>query len=191
MAGKKLRSRLFGFKKSDVFSYICEMDERTEEKLSEKNCEIEELKKKIADLEKNREAIIRVLQTAETKAAEMVESANKKAEEIIGKAEEEARQMKENVNREIEIKRKAVRNYYVNENKKIDQIRGEVDRMRESSLAAIRKFEEELRAVSQMAENGRAYVSTAIDYAENGVKLESFDDVERTIPIHIVETIKD
>ena len=121
----------------------------------------------------------------------MVESANKKAEEIIGKAEEEARQMKENVNREIEIKRKAVRNYYVNENKKIDQIRGEVDRMRESSLAAIRKFEEELRAVSQMAENGRAYVSTAIDYAENGVKLESFDDVERTIPIHIVETIKD
>ena len=191
MAGKKLRSRLFGFKKSDVFSYIYEMDERTEEKLSEKNCEIEELKKKIADLEKNREAIIRVLQTAETKAAEMVESANKKAEEIIGKAEEEARQMKENVNREIEIKRKAVRNYYVNENKKIDQIRGEVDRMRESSLAAIRKFEEELRAVSQMAENGRAYVSTAIDYAENGVKLESFDDVERTIPIHIVETIKD
>ena len=191
MAGKKLRSRLFGFKKSDVFSYICEMDERTEEKLSEKNCEIEELKKKIADLEKNREAIIRVLQTAETKAAEMVESANKKAEEIIGKAEEEARQMKENVNREIEIKRKAVRNYYVNENKKIDQIRGEVDRMRESSLAAIRKFEEELRAVSQMAENGRAYVSTAIDYAENGVKLESFDDVERTIPIHIIETIKD
>ena len=37
MAGKKLRSRLFGFKKSDVFSYICEMDERTEEKLSENN----------------------------------------------------------------------------------------------------------------------------------------------------------
>ena len=27
--------------------------------------------------------------------------------------------------------------------------------------------------------------------AENGVQLESFDDVERTIPIHIVETIKD
>ena len=191
MAGKKLRSRLFGFKKSDVFSYICEMDEKTEAKLAEKDREIEELKEKIAELEKNREAIIKVLQTAETKAAEMVESANKKAEEIIGKAEEEARQMKENVNREIEIKRKAVKNYYVNENKKIDQIRGEVDRMRESSLAAIRKFEEELRAVSQMAENGRAYVSTAIDYAENGVKLESFDDVERTIPIHIVETIKD
>ena len=178
MVGKKLRSRLFGFKKSDVFSYICEMDERTEEKLSEKNYEIEELKNKIADLEKNREAIIKVLQTAETKAAEVVEEANKRAEEIIGKAEEEVRQMKENVNREIEIKRKAVKSYYVNENKKIDQIRGEVDRMRESSLAAIRKFEEELRAVSQMTENSSAYVRTAIDYAENGVKLESFDDVE-------------
>ena len=31
MAGK-LRSRLFGFKKSDVFSYICEMDEKAEAK---------------------------------------------------------------------------------------------------------------------------------------------------------------
>ena len=191
MAGKKLRSRLFGFKKSDVFSYICEMDEKTEAKLAEKDREIEKLKEKIAELEQNREAIIKVLQTAEEKAAEVVEEANKKAEDIIGKAEDEARQMKENVNREIEIKRKAVKSYYVNENKKIDQIRGEVDRMRESSLAAIRRFEEELRAVSRMTENSSAYVRTAIDYAENGVRLESFEDVERTIPIHIVETIKD
>ncbi len=191
MVGKKLRRRLFGFKKADVFSYICEMDEKTKEKLAEKDREIEELKAKIAELEKNREAIIKVLQTAEEKAAEVVDNANEKAKDIIDKAETEARQMKENVNREIEIKRKAVKSYYVNENKKIDQIRGEVDRMRESSLAAIRKFEEELRAVSQMTENSSAYVKTAIDYAENGVQLESFDDVERTIPIHIVETIKD
>ena len=73
MTGKKLRSRLFGFKKSDVFAYICEMDEKTAAKLAEKDNEISELKEEIAELEKNREAIINVLQTAETNAKNMID----------------------------------------------------------------------------------------------------------------------
>ncbi len=189
MAGKKLRSRLFGFKKSDVFAYICEMDEKTEVKLAEKDKEIAELKEKIAELEKNREAVISVLQTAEKTAKDMVEAAHKTADEIREKAEAEAREKKEMLNREIEIKRKAVKNYYVNENKKIDQIRVEVDRMRESSLEAIRRFEEELRQVGRMTENSTAYVNSAINYAERGSNLEPFNDIERTIPVHIVESI--
>ena len=52
MAGKKLRSRLFGFKKSDVFSYICELDEKAETRVLEKEKEITELKDRITDLEK-------------------------------------------------------------------------------------------------------------------------------------------
>ncbi len=189
MAGKKLRSRLFGFKKSDVFAYICEMDEKTEAKLAEKDKEIAELKEKIAELEKNREAVISVLQTAEKTAKDMVETAHKTADEIREKADAEAREKKEMLNREIEIKRKAVKNYYVNENKKIDQIRVEVDRMRESSIEAIRRFEEELRQVGRMTENSTAYVNSAINYAERGSNLEPFNDIERTIPVHIVESI--
>ncbi|MBR5155002.1 MAG: hypothetical protein IKW62_00770 [Clostridia bacterium] len=191
MAGKKLRSRLFGFKKSDVFSYICEMDEKTEAKLAEKDKEIAELKEKIADLEKNRDAVISVLQTAEATAKNMVEEARKTADDIRERAEAEAREKKEMLNREIEIKRKAVKNYYVNENKKIDQIRVEVERMRESSLEAIRRFEEELRQVGRMTDNSTAYVNSAINYAERGSNLEPFRDVERTIPVHIVESIKE
>lgn len=191
MAGKKLRSRLFGFKKSDVFSYICEMDEKTEAKLAEKDKEIAELKEKIADLEKNRDAVISVLQTAEATAKNMVEEARKTADDIRERAEAEAREKKEMLNREIEIKRKAVKNYYVNENKKIDQIRVEVERMRESSLEAIRRFEEELRQVGRMTDNSTAYVNSAINYAERGSNLEPFSDVERTIPVHIVESIKE
>ncbi len=191
MAGKKLRSRIFGFKKSDVFAYICEMDEKTEAKLAEKDKEIAELKEKIAELEKNREAVISVLQTAEETAKNMVETARKTADDIRERAEAEAREKKEMLNREIEIKRKAVKNYYVNENKKIDQIRMEVDRMRESSLEAIRRFEEELRQVGRMTENSTAYVNSAISYAEQGSNLEPFNDVERTIPVHIVKSIKD
>ena len=191
MAGKKLRSRLFGFKKSDVFSYIYEMDEKAEVKLSEKDKEISQLKETIADLEKNREAIISVLQIAEEKAEDMVKEARKEADGIRNKAEAEAREMKEHVNREIEIKRKAVKNYYMNENKKIEQIRTDVERMRESSLEAIRRFEMELRQVGRMTENSSAYVNSAMDYADRSSNLESFDDVERTIPVHIVKSIED
>ncbi len=189
MTGKKLRSRLFGFKKSDVFAYICEMDEKTEAKLAEKDKEIAGLKEDIAELEKNREAIINVLQTAEANAKNMVEQAQKTADDIRSQAETEIREKKEMLNREIEIKRKAVKNYYLNENKKIEQIRTEVDKMRERSLEAIRKFEEELSQVGRMTETGSAYINSAINYAQQGSTLETFDDVERTIPVHIVESI--
>lgn len=191
MAGKKLRSRLFGFKKSDVFSYICEMDEKAEAKLADKDKEILALNERISDLEKNREAIISVLQTAESNAKELVRSARDEAEEILTKAQEEARERKELVNREIEIKRKAVKNYYMNENKKIEQIRIDVERMRESSLEAIKRFEAELRQVGRMTENSTAYVNSAMEYADRGTNLETFEDVERTIPVHIIESIKD
>ncbi len=191
MAEKKLRSRLFGFKKSDVLCYICEIDEKTEAKLAEKDKEIAELKGQITELEKNREAIINVLQTAETNAKNLVDEAKKTADDIREKAEAEIREKKEMLNREIEIKRKAVKNYYLNENKKIDQIRTEVDKMRERSIEAIRRFEEELSQVSRMTDNSSAYVNSAINYAQQSSTLETFDGVERTIPVHIVESIKD
>ena len=82
MAGKKLRSRLFGFKKADVFNYICEMDEKAEAKLSEKDKEIAELKAQVEELREERESVMSVLRVAEGKAKEMVEDAKKQAEEI-------------------------------------------------------------------------------------------------------------
>ncbi len=191
MAGKKLRSSLFGFKKSDVFGYICEIDEKAEAKLLEKDNEISALKTQIASLQENREAIISVLQIAEANAKELVKSAREEAEEILTKADEEAREKKELVNREIEIKRRAVKNYYMNENKKIEQIRSDVERMRQNSLEAIKRFEAELRQVGRMTENSSAYVNSAIEYAESGTNMETFSDVERTIPVHIIESIKE
>lgn len=190
MTGKKLRSRLFGFKKADVFSYICELDEKAEAKIADKDKEIEELKNRLEELRSEREAVMNVLKIAESKAKEMVSDAKKEAEEIVSEAKEDARRQKELVNREIEIKRKAVKNYYMSENKKIDQIRGEVDRMREASVEAIRRFEAELQRVGRMTENSASYVSSAMDYADTSSELENFGDVERTIPVHIVEKIK-
>ncbi len=189
MAKRILRSRLFGFKKSDVLLYVNEMDERAEEKLKAKDKEISELKERISDLEKNREAVIRVLQIADEKAESMIKEAKENSEEIRSKTEAEVREQKELMNREIEIKRRAVKNYYINENKKIEQIRNDVERMRESSIDAIKRFEAELRQLGRMTENSSAYVNSAINYAETSSNLETFSDVERTIPVRLVRSV--
>ncbi len=187
MKGKRLRSSLFGFKKSDVLMYISELDEKAELKLADKDKEIRELRIKNDELEKNREAVISVLQIADKRAKDMIEEAQTEASGIRERAEVEAKQKKEILNREIEIKRKAIKTYYANENKKIEQIREDVERMREASLEAIRKFESELRQVQRMTDNSRAYVSSAMDYADTSIKHEEFQDVGRVIPVHIVD----
>ncbi len=194
----RLRTRLFGFKKADVYSYVAEMDAKASDRIAEKESEIEELKAKLAEseerikeLEANREAVINVLQIADKTAKEMVCEAQDKAEKIRKETEEEVREQKNNVNREIEIKRKAIKNYYAAENKKIDQIKNEVERMRRASMDAIQNFERQLREVERMTENSGAYLDSAKEYAVTESVPESFGDVERNIPVHIVETVSE
>ena len=188
---QRLRRRLFGFKKADVYAFITEMDNKAAEKLAEKDKEIEELKSKLAELEANRDAVISVLQIAEKKAKELVDDAQNRADTIRQNAQQEVQELKTNVNREIEIKRKAIKSYYATENKKIDQIKGEVERMRRASLDAIQNFERQLREVERMTSNSSSYVDSAMDYAQTGAALETFADVDRDIPVHIVESISD
>lgn len=188
---QRLRRRLFGFKKADVYAFITEMDEKAAEKLAEKDKEIEELKARVAELEANRDAVISVLQIAEKKAKEIVADAQDRADTMRKDAEHEVQEMKTNINREIEIKRKAIKSYYVTENKKIDQIKGEVERMRRASLDAIQNFERQLREVERMTANSSSYVDSAMDYAQTGAVPESFANADRDIPVHIVESISD
>ena len=189
MVGKKLRRRLFGFKKSDVYDYVQEMDSKAAEKLAEKDKEIAELREKIAELEANRDAVVSVLQIADAKAKEMVAEARSEAEEIRKTAEREIQEQKSIVNREIEIKRRAIKSYYANESKKIDQIKGEVERMRQASLEAIRSFERQLYEVERMSDNSSSYLNSAMDYADTGAVPEAFENVDRDIPVHIVESL--
>lgn len=217
---KKLRTRLFGFKKSDVYGYIAEMDENASAQLEKKDEEIAELKaklaeyeQKIAELEKNKEAIVSALMLADKKAKEIISDAEKSAKEITQKAEDDAKEKREsadreiceqretadreikeqksNVNREIEIKRKAIKNYYASENRKIDQIKGEVERMRQASIEAINNFEKQLREVERMTENSGSFLDSAKEYALSDSVPESFADVDGNIPVHIVETVSE
>ena len=205
----RLRSRLFGFKKSDVYDYIIEIDERASEQLNAKDREIAELKAKLAEYEekfneyeKNRDAVVKALILAEKKAGEIVSAAEEEAANMRKNAEAEIREKKDvtnreiqeqknNVNREIEIKRKAIKNYYSNENKKIDQIKSEVERMRKASMEAIQNFERQLHEVERMTENGSSFLESAKNYADNGSVPEVFSDIERNIPVHIIESISE
>ncbi len=188
---QRLRRRLFGYKKADVFAFVTELDQKAAEKLAEKDKQIDELKAKVAELEADRSAVINALKVAEEKATEIVADAREKADSMRKDAELEIQEKKNNVNREIEIKRKAIKSYYANENKKIDQIKGEVERMRKASLDAIQNFERQLREVERLTENSSSYLGTAMDYAQTGAALENFNDVDREIPIHIVESISE
>lgn len=185
MNGRKFRSGLFGFKKTDVYNYICEMDEKAEMRLREKDEEIARLKERLDELQKNRDAIVNVLQTAEKNAQDIVSRAHKDAEEMIQTTEREVRKQKGMVNREIEIKRRAVKNYYAAENKKIARIKDEVERMREASIAAIKRFEAELSEVERMADNSAGRAESVMEYADSAAPPKLFD-VERTIPIQVV-----
>ncbi|MBQ7096792.1 MAG: DivIVA domain-containing protein [Clostridia bacterium] len=216
----RLRSRLFGFKKSDVYDYIIELDERASEQLNEKDREIAELKAKLAEYEeklneyeKNRDAVVKALILAEKKAEEIVCAAEEEAANMRKNAEleiqeqrditnreiqeqkdnvdREIREQKNNVNREIEIKRKAIKNYYSTENKKIDQIKSEVERMRMASMEAIQNFERQLREVERMTENSSSFLESAKNYADTGSAPEVFADIERNIPVHIIESISE
>ncbi len=221
---KKLRRRLFGFKKSDVFDFVTEIDQSAAEKLAEKEKQIDELKARLAVLDAERDSVIKALSIAEETAAKVIEEAREKADAMLKEAEAEVLSKKEqceaelkekreqceleiqekknsceseiqlqknNVNREIDIKKKAIKNYYATENKKIDQIKSEVERMRKASMDAIQNFERQLRAVERMTENSGAYVESASDYAQTGAVPSGFVDVEREIPIHIIESISE
>ena len=191
MSGKRFRKSLFGFNKDDVYNYICELDEKVDEKLKAKDKEISDLREKIDDLQSHREEIVSVLRTAEKNAKIIVAEAQKSADEMRNDAEREVNEKKGIINREIEIKRRAIKNYYITENKKIEQIKNEVERMRRASIEAIKRFEAELSEVERMSDNSSSYVNSAMGYAESASVPDGFSDVERSIPVHVVEPLKD
>ena len=191
MSGKRFRKSLFGFKKDDVYNYICELDENVAEKINAKDKEISDLREKIDELQSHREEIVSVLRTAEKNAKIIVAEAQKSADELRSNAEREVNEKKGIINREIEIKRRAIKNYYITENKKIEQIKNEVERMRRASIEAIKRFEAELSEVERMSDNSSSYVSSAMGYAESASVPDGFSDVERSIPVHVVEPLKD
>jgi len=192
--GKILRSGFFGFKKTDVLNYIAMLDERTDDRIKEREEEINVLKAELSDMKeelsearKNRDAIVSVLEVAQKNAKDIVESARLAAEEIEKQARNMAETEKNNLNREIEIKKREINNQFLAENKKIITLKKEIEELRKISLRSIKKFEQDLYNIERVLEQKENYSNTAQKEQEKDSEEQFFDSV-RTIPIRVVKS---
>ncbi len=202
MNGKKFRKRLFGYKKSDVYDYIRELDSKYAEESRNKDCEItklntekEALMEKYDELQSKREIIVSVLEKAHIEADGIVTSAKEEAAaikeetaktvmEMKNSAEAEIEDKKAEANREIELKRRALRNMYEAENRRIDTLRSEVTELRANSLEAIKMFERELYNIEEKLGYREKTTNESIGELRRGGKVETFKDVK--IPIKVI-----
>ncbi len=202
MSGKKFRKRLFGYKKSDVFDYIRELDSKYAEEISDKACEVTKLTaeksalmEKYEELQSKREIIVSVLEKAHVEAAEIVAEAKSDASNMKEEASKEVMEMKNNAqaeiedkkaeaNREIELKRRALRNMYEEESRRINSLRGEVTELRANSLEAIKAFERELYDIEERLGYRSKTTTEAIGDIKRGGRVEPFKEVK--IPIKVI-----
>ena len=193
MSGKLLRSGLFGYKKSDVLGYIERLDERTEQRIKEKEAEAKAaraevlaVKEELEEARKNRDAIVSVLEVAQRHAKDIIERAQKTAEEIESGARNFAEKEKSNLNREIEIKKRDINNQFLSESRKIDMLRKEIEELRKTSLRSIRKFEQDLENIESVLEQKDEYTKNTMEKAN--IDAENLFDSIRTVPIRVIKS---
>jgi len=193
MSGKLLRSSLFGYKKSDVLGYIERLDERTQQRIKEKEAEAKAakaevlaVKEELEEARKNRDAIVSVLEVAQKHAKDIIERAQKTAEEIESGARNFAEKEKSNLNREIEIKKRDINNQFLSESRKIDMLRKEIEELRQTSLRSIRKFEQDLENIESVLEQKEEYTKNTMEKAE--LDAENLFDSIRTVPIRVIKS---
>ncbi len=136
MENKKFRSRLFGFRKSDVCEYIQGMNAEFSERLQQKEAECQNLRKDLYDLRR--------------RAAEMQAEKDKVAGALI-QAEEKAREIVHTTEQEAEDKRRTLEQDYKAEQEKLRAIRAEIADVRKSALDAIQRFEEKMGELESRA----------------------------------------
>lgn len=135
---KKFRTRLFGFKKKDVISYLTEYSLNTEKSLNESSDLIDDLKKenaelktKIADLEEKNKFVGNALLTAERKASE-----------IILEAEKAALDKKKEIDAEIKHSTLVL--------KKLNE---EIKILRSNLMTSVNKYQNELDSIINLTDN--------------------------------------
>lgn len=202
MSKNKFRKRLFGYKKSDVYDYIRELDAQFASDARDKDCEITRLQtenanlaEKYDELQSKREIIVSVLEKAHMEASEIIDEANRTAREtkeeaqktaieLRRAAEAEIEDKKAEANREIELKRRALRNMYEAETRRIEELRGEVTQLRANSLEAIKSFERELYDIEEKLGYRKAASEDKALEMRRGGTVTPFEGVK--IPIKVI-----
>lgn len=129
MENKKFRSRLFGFRKSDVCEYIQGMNTEFSERLQQKEIECQNLRKELYELRRQTAE----MQAEKDKVAGALIQAEEKAKEIVSATEQEA-----------EDKRRTLELDYQAEQEKLRVIRAEIADVRKAALDAIQQFEKKM-----------------------------------------------
>ena len=194
MGDKRLRTSLFGYRRKDVIDYINNLDLNAQKMIKEKTDENKQLKDEIdgmrhelEDARKNRDAIVSVLEIAQKKADEILTGARAAAKQIEEDAAKYAEDEKNNVNREIEVKRREIDNQLVGESKKIASLRKETEDLRQASLKSIKRFEQELGNIESLLNQKEKNAAEEAESASEKKK-GSFFDAIRTVPIKIVKS---
>ena len=194
MGDKRLRTSLFGYRRKDVIDYINNLDLNAQKMIKEKTDENKQLKDEIdgmrhelEDARKNRDAIVSVLEIAQKKADEILTGARAAAKQIEEDAAKYAEDEKNNVNREIEVKRREIDNQLVGESKKIASLRKEIEDLRQASLKSIKRFEQELGNIESLLNQKEKNAAEEAESASEKKK-GSFFDAIRTVPIKIVKS---
>ncbi len=139
MENKKFRTRLFGFRKSDVCEYIQSMNNEFSARLQQKETDCQKLRKELADARKQNAE----MQAEKDKVAGALIQAEEKAKEIVTATEREAAD-----------KRRSLEQDYKAEQEKLSAIRAEIAGVRKSALDAIRQFEEKMGELEGLALKG-------------------------------------
>lgn len=194
MGDKRLRTSLFGYNRKDVIDYINNLDLNAQKMIKEKTDENKQLKDEIdgmkhelEDARKNRDAIVSVLEIAQKKADEIMTDARAAAKQIEEDAVKYAEDEKNNVNREIEVKRREIDNQLIGESKKIASLRKEIEDLRQASLKSIKRFEQELGNIENLLNQKEKNAAEEAESASEKKK-GSFFDAIRTVPIKIVKS---
>lgn len=161
MENKKFRSRLFGFRKSDVCEYIQGMNTEFSERLQQKEAECQNLRKELYDLRRRTAE----MQAEKDKVAGALIQAEEKAKEIVSATEQEA-----------EDKRRTLEQDYKAEQEKLRAIRAEIADVRKAALDAIQQFEKKMGELEGQALRREESIPSTTDTAEKAVTAPKEND---------------
>ena len=168
MAGeKRFGSSLFGFKKSDVNSYIEKILREFDEKLKEKESEIADLKNQCREFRIKYEDIARKTDKVSedrAKIADVLIKAQEKAETIV----------EEEKNQSIE-ERKKLSALTEKEREKLVDIKQEIKGLKQELTKVLKKYEEELEQVLESSEEISAVFDKTESTPEKVVEDEAVD----------------
>ncbi|MDQ2087400.1 hypothetical protein RBH29_13290 [Herbivorax sp. ANBcel31] len=175
MAGeKRFGTALFGFKQSDVNSYIEKILREFDDKLKEKEEEIVELKNQCRELRIKYEDIAR-------KSGQANEDRSKIADVLI-KAQEKAELILEDAQKQANEERKKLSEKTEQEKEKLVDMKEEIKFLKKEISATLKKYESDLDSVVEFAET-----KAEEENFQNSKKVEEDDDLSEDIIEEIME----